>query len=77
MDLPPSPAAAPGASPRQVATGLAKLALVLRQRAWQEGGAAGLTPTQGQILALLRTSAPASLRDVAPQVLPLLELGER
>lgn len=65
MDLPPSPAAAPGASPRQVATGLAKLALVLRQRAWQERGPAGLTPTQGQILALLRTSAPASLRDVA------------
>ena len=65
MDHPPSPEAASDASPRQVATGLAKLALVLRQRAWQEGGAAGLTPTQGQILAFLRGSAPASLREVA------------
>ncbi len=39
---------------RQVMTGLAKLGIALKSRAWQEAGAQGLTPTQGQLLALLR-----------------------
>lgn len=42
-----------------VATGLAKLGLVLRHHAWQDGRERGLTPTQGQILALLRSRREA------------------
>jgi DNA-binding MarR family transcriptional regulator len=38
----------------RVATGLSKIAMALRSRAWQEAGARGLTPTQGQILMFLR-----------------------
>ncbi|KHL26607.1 MarR family transcriptional regulator [Croceibacterium mercuriale] len=39
---------------RRVTAGLAKIALVLRSRAWKGAGAAGVTPTQGQALGLLR-----------------------
>ncbi len=38
----------------RVATGLSRIAMALRSRAWQEAGARGLTPTQGQILMFLR-----------------------
>jgi DNA-binding MarR family transcriptional regulator len=37
-----------------VATGLAKIGLVLRHEAWRERGRTGLTPTQSQLLSLLR-----------------------
>lgn len=37
----------------RVAQGLAKISLVLRQDAWQQAGARGLTPTQGQVLCVL------------------------
>ena len=54
---------APG---RSVATGLAKIGLVLRHHAWQERGQSGLTPTQAQILALLRgRRQPLSVGDLA------------
>lgn len=36
-----------------VITGLAKIALVLRNESWRDAGSRGLTPTQSQILALL------------------------
>src|SRR5436305_7104613 len=39
---------------KRVATGLSKIAMALRSHAWQEAGARGLTPTQGQILLFLR-----------------------
>lgn len=53
-------------SRRQLVTGLLKLGLAARHQAWASGEAHGLTPTQGQILALLRAK-PAGLRlgDVA------------
>ncbi len=35
-------------------TGLAKIGMALRSQAWQESGTHGLTPTQGQILVLLK-----------------------
>ena len=38
----------------RVAIGLNKLGLAMKSRAWAGAGARGLTPTQGQILALLR-----------------------
>lgn len=53
--------------PRKVATGLARIGVALKARAWQEAGGRGLTPTQGQILALLaaRAGRPMCLREVA------------
>jgi DNA-binding MarR family transcriptional regulator len=46
---------------KRVTTGLAKVGIALKQQAWAEAGGRGLTPTQGQALALLRAS-PAGLR---------------
>jgi DNA-binding MarR family transcriptional regulator len=46
---------------KRVTTGLAKVGLALKQQAWAEAGGRGLTPTQGQALALLRAN-PAGLR---------------
>jgi|SRR5512132_161651 DNA-binding MarR family transcriptional regulator len=46
---------------KRVTTGLAKVGLALKQQAWAEAGGRGLTPTQGQALALLRAS-PQGLR---------------
>lgn len=42
--------------------GLAKLGLATRHRAWSEAEGQGLTPTQGQILAMLRTRAERGMR---------------
>jgi DNA-binding MarR family transcriptional regulator len=47
--------------PRMVA-GLAKLGLATRHRAWTEAEGQGLTPTQGQILAILRTRSESGMR---------------
>ncbi|MGD2111083.1 MAG: MarR family winged helix-turn-helix transcriptional regulator [Phycisphaerae bacterium] len=53
----------------QVATGLAKLALVFRHEAWQATGEHGLTPTQAQILSVIAgSSKPAGLSAVAEQL---------
>jgi DNA-binding MarR family transcriptional regulator len=46
---------------KRVTTGLAKVGIALKQQAWAEAGGRGLTPTQGQALALLRAS-PDGLR---------------
>ena len=46
---------------KRVTTGLAKIGIALKQQAWAEAGGRGLTPTQGQVLALLRAN-PAGLR---------------
>jgi DNA-binding MarR family transcriptional regulator len=45
---------------KRVVTGLTKIGLATRHRAWVEGQ--GLTPAQGQILALLRARDPAGMR---------------
>src|SRR3972149_840216 len=47
---------------QRLATGLCKLGLVLRHEAWRSRGRNGLTPTQGQILALLRAARHDGLR---------------
>jgi DNA-binding MarR family transcriptional regulator len=50
----------------QVATGLAKLALVFRHDAWRATGEHGLTPTQAQILTVIAAARePAGLSAVA------------
>src|SRR5215217_85902 len=46
---------------RRVTIGLAKIGIALKQQAWAEAGGRGLTPTQGQVLALLRAN-PEGLR---------------
>jgi DNA-binding MarR family transcriptional regulator len=46
---------------QRVTTGLAKVGIALKQQAWAEAGGRGLTPTQGQVLSLLRAN-PARLR---------------
>jgi DNA-binding MarR family transcriptional regulator len=46
---------------RRVTTGLAKIGIALKQQAWAEAGGRGMTPTQGQVLALLRAN-PDGLR---------------
>lgn len=46
---------------KRVTAGLAKIGLVLKSRAWKGAGAAGVTPTQAQALALLR-EAPKGMR---------------
>lgn len=51
---------------RRVSVGLAKIGLALRSQAWQEAAGRGLTPTQGQALALLLGSAaPLRLSQLA------------
>jgi DNA-binding MarR family transcriptional regulator len=49
-------------------TGLAKLGIALKSRAWQEAGAQGLTPTQGQLLALLRLRQRRRVSDLAEEL---------
>jgi DNA-binding MarR family transcriptional regulator len=46
---------------KRVTIGLAKIGIALKQQAWAEAGGRGLTPTQGQVLALLRAN-PEGLR---------------
>jgi DNA-binding MarR family transcriptional regulator len=46
---------------RHVASGVERLGLVARAEAWQARGRSGLTPTQAQILSLLRTAEPEPL----------------
>lgn len=46
---------------QRVSTGLAKISLALKTHAWRGASSAGLTPTQGQALVLLR-AAPQGMR---------------
>ncbi len=47
---------------QRVMIGLAKVGLALKSQSWQEAGDLGISPTQGQILSLLRTRSPSQLR---------------
>lgn len=47
---------------QRMITGLAKVCTALRSQAWQEAESQGLTPTQGQILALLQSATDAGMR---------------
>jgi DNA-binding MarR family transcriptional regulator len=46
----------------RVAAGLSQLGLAMKSQAWADASERGLTPTQGQILALLRSREQACLR---------------
>jgi DNA-binding MarR family transcriptional regulator len=57
------------ASSGSVVTGLAKIGLVLRHHAWEHREQSSLTPTQAQILTLLRSHAtPLSVGDLAARL---------
>ncbi|HYE51332.1 MAG TPA: MarR family winged helix-turn-helix transcriptional regulator [Azospirillaceae bacterium] len=47
---------------QRVVSGLAKVGMALRSRAWREGERLGLTPTQAQALSVIRARAPAAVR---------------
>lgn len=51
-----------GSLASRVAAGLSQLGLALKSQAWAGACERGLTPTQGQILALLRSRAESGLR---------------
>jgi DNA-binding MarR family transcriptional regulator len=46
----------------RVAVGLSKLGLAMKSQAWADAGQRRITPTQGQILALLRSRGSGALR---------------
>lgn len=52
-------------SPQQIAHALSRLALFWRAAGWQAAGAAGLTPTQAEILARLAAQGPQRGTDLA------------
>jgi DNA-binding MarR family transcriptional regulator len=52
----------------KVLIGLAKISLALRSHAWQQAGQRGLTPTQAQILALLRSEQGLRLSGIADRL---------
>ncbi|MCH9649364.1 MAG: MarR family winged helix-turn-helix transcriptional regulator [Deltaproteobacteria bacterium] len=58
-DLPQTPLS------RRLAIGFSKISIALRHRAWQEGSARDLTPTQGQALVSIHRQAGISLAAVA------------
>ncbi|MGF1535801.1 MAG: MarR family winged helix-turn-helix transcriptional regulator [Elainellaceae cyanobacterium] len=47
---------------QRVTAGLSKVSLALKSQSWQDAGTAGLSPTQGQILALLSTHDASGMR---------------
>jgi DNA-binding MarR family transcriptional regulator len=51
-----------GSIEKRVSIGLAKIGLSLKSQSWQDAGHQGLTPTQGQILALLQARENVGLR---------------
>lgn len=51
-----------GTIEQRVSVGLAKVGLALKSQSWQDAGYQGLTPTQGQILALLQSRDQSGLR---------------
>jgi DNA-binding MarR family transcriptional regulator len=47
---------------QRVVIGLSKVGLALKSQSWQDAGQYGVTPTQGQILSLLRSKGAAGMR---------------
>jgi DNA-binding MarR family transcriptional regulator len=47
---------------QRIIVGLSKIGLALKSRSWQDAGQQGLTPTQGQILTLLRSKGIGGMR---------------
>jgi len=47
---------------QRVAVGLSKIGLMIKSHSWQDAGPQGLTPTQGQILTVLRSRGTVGMR---------------
>ena len=47
---------------QRIIVGLSKIGLALKSRSWQDASQQGLTPTQGQILTLLRSKSLGGMR---------------
>ena len=47
---------------QRIIVGLSKIGLALKSRSWQDASQRGLTPTQGQILTLLRSKSLGGMR---------------
>jgi len=54
--------------PRRVQAGLSKIAIVMRHQAWAQHGTRGLTPTQAEVLALLRARGAMRLSAIADEL---------
>lgn len=54
--------------PERVQAGLSKIALVMRHEAWARDGPRGLTPTQAQVLALLKVRGAMRLSAIADEL---------
>jgi len=63
----PSPLDSPPLSSR-IATGLHKLGLALKHQTWSRASSDGLSPTQGQILAVLAADGALSASEVAARL---------
>ncbi len=61
-DVIANPFDASTATEQHILIGLEKIGLALRSQSWQDAGQQGLTPTQGQILALLIDKGEAGMR---------------
>jgi DNA-binding MarR family transcriptional regulator len=57
-----------GAVTRRLGTGLAKIGLAIKSRAWHEAGRVRVTPTQGQALAVLRARPALRLDALAAEL---------
>ncbi len=53
---------------RRIATGLHKLGLALKHQTWNQASAHGVSPTQGQILAVLSADGALSTSEVAARL---------
>lgn len=58
----------PEATPDRVAVALAKIGLALRTHAWDEAGRRGLTPTQGQVLTVVRARGALRIGALAAEL---------
>jgi DNA-binding MarR family transcriptional regulator len=53
---------------QRIATALHKVGLVMKQQAWLQASEAGLSPTQGQILAALELDGPLTASELAERL---------
>ncbi len=54
-----------GGLPLRIAQGLAKVGLALKAREWREAFDSGISPTQAQVLSLIRSYGPMRVSDLA------------
>lgn len=58
----------PESLPSRIATGLQKIGLALKHQSWKQANEDGLSPTQGQLLALLASEHPQRASELAARL---------